>query len=409
MSIILLMNKSLYLSLVFLLLLGRTCHSQRPGGHQVPRPDATTEPLITGAERLGEYLPMLAGKGVALIANPTSICGNRHLVDTLKALGVDLKVVFAPEHGFRGEAEAGEKVIGGVDRLTGIRVVSLYGNNKKPSSGDLKGCEVVLFDIQDVGARFYTYISTLELVMEACAENGVRLIVLDRPNPNGHVVDGPVLDTAYRSFVGMQPIPILHGLSMGEYAQMLNGEAWLKNGLKCDLSVVKMSGWRHADDYVLPVPPSPNLPNQASVRLYASLCLFEGTMVSLGRGTLLPFQCYGYPGNPNGSFSFTPVSIPGKAKNPPQEGKLCSGERLDSIASARRPSGLELKWIISTWKNCPDSLRSTFFTSFFEKLAGNATLRTQIQEGLSEEEIRTSWQPGIVAFQSVRRKYLLYP
>ncbi|MFM9056774.1 MAG: exo-beta-N-acetylmuramidase NamZ domain-containing protein [Bacteroidota bacterium] len=403
------MNKSLYLSVVFVLLLGRTCHSQRPTASQPPRPEAKYDRVVTGAERLDEYLPMLAGKGVGLIANPTSVCGNRHLVDTLKALGVDLKVVFAPEHGFRGEAEAGEKVSGGVDRLTGIRVVSLYGNNKKPSVADLKGCEVVLFDIQDVGVRFYTYISTLELVMEACAENNVRLIVLDRPNPNGHIVDGPVLDTAFRSFVGMQPIPILHGMSMGEYAQMLNGEAWLKNKLKCDLRVVEVVGWRHADEYMLPVPPSPNLPNQASVRLYASLCLFEGTLVSLGRGTPLPFQCYGYPENPNGSFSFTPVSIPGKAKNPPQEGKLCIGERLDSIAFARRPTGLELRWLISAWKNCPDSLRSTFFTTFFEKLAGNTTLRTQIRNGLSEEEIKASWQPGIQAFQAIRQKYLLYP
>lgn len=363
--------------------------------------------IVTGASRFDIYLQELKGKKVGIVANPTSIVNGTHLVDTLLALGVQIEVVFAPEHGFRGEAEAGETVNSGVDAKTGVKVVSLYGNHKKPTDADLKGVNQLVFDIQDVGVRFYTYISTLQYVMEACAALEIPVMVLDRPNPNGHYVDGPVLKKQYASFVGMQPIPVVHGMTMGEYASMLNGEGWLEDSLRCRLKVVQMKNWTHATDYSLPVPPSPNLPNDAAVRLYPSLCFFEGADVSVGRGTELPFQCYGFPGNTKGDFRFTPVSIPGKAKNPPYLNQECIGKNLSKNATAKRYDKLHLEWLIEAYRAFP--VKEKFFNAFFLKLAGTPELQQQIETGMSAEEIRESWKPDLEKFQKIRSRYLLYP
>lgn len=363
--------------------------------------------VLTGAAQTKEYLPLLRGKNVAVVANPTSMIGNTHLVDSLIRLKVNLVLVFAPEHGFRGEAEAGESVTGGVDKKSGVRVVSLYGNHKKPTEEDLKGVDIVVFDIQDVGARFYTYISTLQYVMEACADQHIQFLLFDRPNPNGHFVDGPVLNPKYASFVGMQPIPVVHGMTMGEYAGMLIGEKWLNTSNKCSLKVVPLKNWKHSDDYILPVAPSPNLPNQASVRLYPSLCLFEGTNVSLGRGTVLPFQCYGFPGNKSGDFTFTPVSMPGKAVNPPYKDVECRGENLSDEAKKKRYDRLELRWLIAAYQSAVD--KENFFNDFFVKIAGTDVLAKQIREGITESDIRKSWEPDLTAFMKIRSSYLLYP
>ncbi|MFN8153736.1 MAG: DUF1343 domain-containing protein [Bacteroidia bacterium] len=385
-----------------------SCLAQDSLKRKRPEIQRTDKPvMLTGADQLSAYLPQLKQKKVAVVANPTSRIGNSHLVDTLIASGVKVVTVFAPEHGFRGEAEAGEDVAGGVDKKTGVKVVSLYGDHKEPSREDLSNVDVVLFDIQDVGVRFYTYISTLQYVMESCASYGVRLIVLDRPNPHANYVDGPVLQKEFTSFVGMQQIPVVYGMTIGEYAGMLNGEHWLKDSLKCDLLVIRLKNWKHTDDYLLPVPPSPNLPNIAAVRLYPSLCFFEGTEVSLGRGTDYPFQCYGFPDNASGSFEFTPQSIPGKAKTPPLMGKICKGELLSREGETKRPAEIELKWLLKAYADFPD--KSKFFNSFFNKLSGNSELREQISRGMSEEQIRTSWKSDLEAFRNVRAKYLLYP
>lgn len=365
--------------------------------------------VITGAERTAEYLPLLKGKNIAIVGNPTSQIRGTHLVDSLISLKMRVKLVFAPEHGFRGEAEAGEQVSDGIDLKSGVKVVSLYGNHKKPSTDDLKNIDIVVFDIQDVGVRFYTYISTLQYVMEACADNKIPLIIFDRPNPHGYYVDGPVLDTAYRSFVGMQPIPVVHGMTIGEYALMLSGEHWLNLKNECKTTVIKMQGWDHKTVYQLPVPPSPNLPTPASINLYPSLCFFEGTKVSVGRGTDLPFQQIGYPGNPEGVKEFIPQSIPGKAKNPPHEGRICTGFDLTDFGKMYADHGgkLYLNWLIQLYKEAPD--KSDFFIPFFEKLAGNNTLRKQIIDGETEDQIRNSWGDDIEKFKLVRKKYLLYP
>jgi uncharacterized protein YbbC (DUF1343 family) len=360
-----------------------------------------------GAKRLEEYLPLIRGKKIALVANQTSLIGNVHLVDSLRNLKINILRVFAPEHGFRGEADAGEHVASAVDKKTGIPLVSLYGDNKKPTAAQLAGVEVVVFDIQDVGARFYTYISTLSYVMEACAELKIPVIVLDRPNPNGHFIDGPVLEPSFASFVGLHPVPIVHGMTIGEYAQMVNGEGWLKNKVKCKLTIIQCKGWAHNEYYQLPVPPSPNLGNMNAIYLYPSLCLFEGTIVSVGRGTSKPFQVIGYPGLKEGKFAFTPISGPG-SKHPPYENKLCNGFDLSAFGEnfIRDSKMIYLFWIISTYKSAED--KSKFFTPFFEKLAGTDKLRKQIITGDTEEEIRASWKPGLDAFRAIRKKYLLY-
>jgi len=362
---------------------------------------------VPGAYRIKLYRDMVSGKSVAVVANQTSTIGKTHLVDSLLSLDVDIKVIFAPEHGFRDLADAGESIADGKDARTKISIISLYGNHMKPTPADLKGIDVVLFDIQDVGTRFYTYISTLHYMVEACAENNVKLVILDRPNPNGFYFDGNILDTAYSSFVGMDPVPIVHGLTVGEYAQMLNGEGWLRGGLKCDLEVIKCKNYTHKTLYELPIKPSPNLPNQNSVYLYPSICFFEGTVISLGRGTSFPFQVFGSPELPDRGFSFTPESVPG-AKNPPLLGVKCYGTDLrDAIKKNLVPKAqINLDWLISAYNDFPN--KSKFFTSYFDVLAGGPGLREQIQKGMTAKEIRASWKNGLEKFGKIREKYLLY-
>jgi uncharacterized protein YbbC (DUF1343 family) len=367
----------------------------------------TNNPPIPGACQIEQYRKLIAGKSVAVLANQTSMVGHTHLVDTLLRLGIRINVIFAPEHGFRNLADAGETIENGKDTDTGVRIVSLYGNHLKPTKEDLAGIDVVLFDIQDVGTRFYTYISTLHYLLEACAENKIKCIILDRPNPNGFYFDGNILDTAHRSFVGMDPIPVVHGLTVGEYAGMLNGESWLKGGVKCDLVVIKCTNYTHSTLYELPVKPSPNLPNQNSVYLYPSLCFFEGTNLSLGRGTSFPFQVFGSPDLPDRGFSFTPDSIPG-AKNPPLIGVKCFGTDLrDAIKMnlVPRPE-LNLEWLINAYKDFPK--KEKFFNSYFDVLAGGPVLREQIQKGMSAGDIRATWKDGLAKFSKIRERYLLY-
>jgi len=368
---------------------------------------STGQEPVTGAARFDQYNKLISGKSIAVVANQTSMVGNAHLVDTLIAKGMNIKVIFAPEHGFRNMADAGETIESGKDTKTGITVTSLYGSHLKPTPEDLAGIDYVIFDIQDVGARFYTYISTLNYILEACAENNVACIVLDRPNPNGFYFDGNILDTAYSSFVGMNPVPIVHGMTVGEYARMLNGEGWLKGGVKCSLTVIPCLNYTHGTYYTLPVRPSPNLPNQNSIYLYPSICFFEGTSLSLGRGTSTPFQVYGSPLLPDRGFSFTPQSVAG-AKNPPLLGEKCYGVDLSrAIQNGIVPKPqLNLELIINAYNDFPE--KEKFFTSYFEKLAGGTTLREQIQQGLTAEQIRESWKPGLEAFGKIRQKYLLY-
>ncbi|HEY1164199.1 MAG TPA: DUF1343 domain-containing protein [Chitinophaga sp.] len=365
-------------------------------------------PVITGAARTNAYLPLLKNKRVALLVNQTATIGETHLVDSLLKLQIRIQKIFSPEHGFRGNADAGEKVGNSVDQRTGLPIVSLYGKHRKADAADLRDVDVLIYDIQDVGARFYTYISSLQELMESAAENNKPLIVLDRPNPNGHYVDGPVLDTAFRSFVGMQPVPLVHGMTVGEYARMLNEEKWLSHGLSCKLTVIPCLQYTHHTFYELPVRPSPNLPNMAAIYLYPSICLFEGTPLSLGRGTDKPFQVFGSPLFPKDLYTFTPRSMPG-AKEPPLKDQLCYGYDLSGDAkSVLQQTGnqLQLKWIIEAYQLYPQ--KDKFFTPFFNKLAGNSTLVQQIKDGKSEQEIRQSWEPALSHFKTLRKKYLLY-
>jgi len=375
--------------------------------HAVQLPLHTGEVRV-GAERTQAYLPLLLGKRVAVVTNATGMIGRTHLVDSLLSLRVQVVKVFAPEHGFRGEADAGEQVKDEKDTRTGLPLISLYGANKKPTAVQLADVDVLLFDIQDVGVRFYTYISTLHYVMEAAAEQGRKVIVLDRPNPNGFYVDGPLLEQKYTSFVGMHPVPVVHGMTIGEYAQMINGERWLKNAVRCDLTVVPCEGYDHATIYELPVRPSPNLPNMAAVYLYPSLGLFEGTLVSVGRGTDHPFQCIGLPGGTLGTFTFTPRSVAG-ARTPPHLGKECRGIDLREYGSfqSRMDRKLRLHWVIGMYEAAPD--KASFFTPFFDKLMGTARVRERIQAGEDEETIRATWKDGLESFRRIRAKYLLYP
>lgn len=360
----------------------------------------------TGAENMEEYLPLLQGKRVALVGNQTSLVEGTHLLDTLRQCNIEVVKIFCPEHGFRGDAEAGAEVQSGMDMKTRVPIISLYGKNKKPQSKDMD-IDVVVFDIQDVGARFYTYISTLHYVMEACAENRVLLCVLDRPNPNGFYVDGPVLDTSLRSFVGMHPVPIVHGMTMGEYALMINGEKWLKNQVQCSLRVIPMTAYDHRMSYSLPVPPSPNLQTDNAILLYPSLCLFEGTVVSVGRGTTQPFECMGFPENETGNFTFTPISLKGIAVHPPYENKRCKGwnlkEQGKNVFEAKK---LNLQYLIMMYQSYP--AKNKFFSSFFDKLSGDKNLREQIMSGKTEQEIRSSWEPALKQYKAMREKYLLY-
>lgn len=367
----------------------------------------TSKDLTVGAERTSEYLPLLKGKRVAVVANQTSTIKKTNLIDSLLTSGIEIKKVFCPEHGFRGTVDAGEKVSSETDEKTGLRIITLYGKNKKPNATDLKDVDVVVFDIQDVGVRFYTYISTLHYVMEACAENKKQLILLDRPNPNGYYIDGPIMEDAYKSFLGMHSVPIIYALTIGEYAQMINGEGWLKGKIKCNLKVVTILGYSHKDLYQLPIKPSPNLPNMASVYLYPTLGLFEGTVMSVGRGTDLPFQIIGHPALQKAVYTFTPKPMLG-AMEPKYNGKVCKGYNLADFGKEymKDAKKLYLYWILGTYKNTPD--KTTYFDDNFNYHAGNATLKQQIVDGKSEEEIRESWQDGIKKFKIVRKKYLLY-
>jgi len=362
---------------------------------------------IPGAYQIELYQNIIEGKSVAVVANQTSMIGSVHLVDKLLSIGINIRVIFAPEHGFRNMADAGESIENGKDSETGISLISLYGSHLKPTAEDLNGIDVVIFDIQDVGTRFYTYISTLHYVLESCAENHVKCIVLDRPNPNGFYFDGNILDTAYKSFVGMDPLPVVHGMTVGEYAKMINGERWLKNGVKCDLVVIKCKNYTHKILYELPVKPSPNLPNQTSVYLYPSLCFLEGTAISLGRGTPFPFQVFGSPDLPDRGFTFTPESVPG-AKNPLHLGVKCYGTDLrDAIKKKLVPKPeLNLDWVISAYKDFPQ--KDKFFNSYFDVLAGGPVLREQIQKGMTARQIRETWKEGLAKFAKIREKYLLY-
>lgn len=371
-----------------------------------PKPAKPQPGTSVAAEKQPEIVALLANKKVALLVNQTSLVGSTHLVDTLVAQKVNIKKIFAPEHGFRGGADAGEHVKDSVDPKTRIPVVSLYGDKKKPSAQDLKDIDVVVFDVQDVGARFYTFISTLHYLMDACAENGKELVVLDRPNPNGWYVDGPVLKKEFQSFVGVDPIPVVHGLTVGEYAKMLNGEKWLEKEMQCKLTVVTCERYKHADHYKLPVKPSPNLPNDIAVFLYPSLCFFEGTEVSVGRGTDYPFQVIGAPGITTMPFSFTPESKPG-AKTPPQLGKTCYGISFLRKTDPGIP-GIQIGYLLKMYQAYPDKGKFFLANNFIDKLAGTDELRKQVLAGKTEQEIKASWAKDLEAFKVIRKKYLLY-
>jgi uncharacterized protein YbbC (DUF1343 family) len=359
--------------------------------------------IKTGADNSKLFLPLLKGKKIGIVTNQSGLLtNNTHIVDFLVEQNIGVQKIFAPEHGFRGTADAGEHVVDGKDAKTGLAIISLYGENKKPKPSQLTGIDIMVFDLQDVGARFYTYISSLHYVMEACAENSIPLIILDRPNPNGNVVDGPILEKDYSSFVGMHPVPILHGMTIGEYGQMINGQKWLKNEAQCELTVIPCTYYNREMNYSLPVKPSPNLPNDQAVNLYATLCLFEGTNVSVGRGTEKQFQIYGSPYLPKTEFSFIPKPNLG-AQNPLYKDLQCFGEDLSNNAKVHQ---LELKWLIKAYNTTAN--KSKFFNAFFTKLAGTKKLQAQIENKVSETEIRKSWQQGLIEFKELRTKYLLY-
>lgn len=378
-------------------------------------PKKTT--LLTGAEQTDLYLPYLKGKRVGMVVNPTSIIGTSTTVDSLLSLGVNIVKIFGPEHGFRGNASNGTHVADAVDSKTGIKAVSLYGKHSSPSTADLADLDVMVFDIQDVGVRFYTYINTLQYVMEACAANNKEVLILDRPNPNGFYIDGPILDPKFKSGIGLKPIPAVHGLTVAEYAQMLNGEGWLDNKLKCKIKIIKVANYTHDTPYELPVKPSPNLNTAQSILLYPSTCLFEGTYLNHGRGTQFPFTVIGAPSlKGKYSFSFTPVSIKGMSESPLFMNQVCYGLDLRNYDTAnfRKTKQLNLSWMIELYKNSPN--KADFFNSklsnqmgIIERLIGVADFRQQIIDGKSEGEIRASWEPGLSKYKTMRKKYLLYP
>ena len=362
---------------------------------------------MLGDERTDEYFPLLKGKRVAIFSNHTGLVGDKHLLDVLVEAGFDVTAIFSPEHGFRGNADAGEHVSASTDPKTGVPILSLYdGRAQQPSAESMKKFDVLVADIQDVGLRFYTYYISLCRLMDACAEYDIPVVVLDRPNPNGHYVDGPILDMKFRSGVGWLPIPVVHGMTLGELARMANGEGWLPQGRRCRLTVVPCQGYTHATEYRLPVPPSPNLPDMRSVYLYASLCPFEGTPVSLGRGTAHPFQMYGHPAMKGCSFSFTPHSMPG-AKNPPLKDQLCYGVDLSVLSEAEaRATGFDLKYVVDAYRRT--GLGEDFFRPFFDLLMGTDRVRKLILEGRTADEIRSTWAAEVEAFKERRRPYLLY-
>ena len=372
-------------------------------------------PIVVGANRTSAYLHRLEGKRLGIVANPTSVIFNKpgdpgqgytHLVDSLLTLGMDVEVVFAPEHGFRGTADAGEEVKDGQDVATGLPVISLYGKNRKPSPEQLQGLELVVFDIQDVGVRFYTYIATLQLVMEACAEEGIPILVLDRPNPNGHYVDGPTMEKEHRGFLGMTSIPLVYGMTIGEYARMINEEGWMQDDKKAALTVIPLENYIHSRPYSLPIRPSPNLPNDQAINLYPSLGLFEGTHVNAGRGTEFQFQRFGAPFLDSLVFKFRYQPKPNfGSKNPKHNGQICFGQDL---SREPRMQSVSLQWLIAAYQNSRDP-EQFFKTSGFTKHAGTAQLQEAIEAGITEEEIRKGWAPDIEKFKKIRKRYLIYP
>lgn len=406
------------------------------GNGSVP-PACPWDRVLTGADQPGLYLPLLQGKRVGVVANHTSVVrraclegtaenlpGNRealfrplpgtadtgfyvHLVDFLLDSGIQVRKVFSPEHGFRGQAEAGASVGSQTDAETGLPLVSLYGKHKKPTSQDLQDVDILLFDLQDVGLRFYTYISTLHYVLEACAEAGIPVVVLDRPNPHAGYVDGPVLDTVCcRSFVGMHPVPVVYGMTIGEYARMIQGEHWLQGGIETSLEVVPLLNYTRQTEYVFPVAPSPNLRSMKAIYAYPSLCFFEGTPVSLGRGTWHPFECFGFPASPEGDYRFTPGPIPGLSENPPCKGVECTGFRISDTILHQLPRQIDLGYLQEMYRVYPD--KSRFFTAFFSKLSGTPGLEDDLEAGRTEAEIRSGWQPALEEFLEIREKYLIY-
>ncbi|MBO0329058.1 exo-beta-N-acetylmuramidase NamZ family protein [[Muricauda] lutisoli] len=397
-------------TVLLLFLVFSACKGQQK--ETISASDAKTEvfaPIKVAANRTEAYFPLLQGKKVGIVANPTSVIftgkSHTHLVDSLLSLGVDVKKVFAPEHGFRGTADAGEHVKDGMDTQTGLPIISLYGKNRKPSQEQLSGLDVVVFDIQDVGVRFYTFIASLQLVMESCAENNTPIMVLDRPNPNGHYVDGPTMMKEHTSYLGMNTIPLVYGMTMGEYAQMLNGEGWLENGNKADLTVIELENYTHDSEYHLPIRPSPNLPNDTAITLYPSLGLFEGTNVNAGRGTEFQFQRYGASFMDSTAYDFSYVPEPNfGSKYPKEEGKTCYGRDLSNTP---RMNEVTMEWIIDAYNHTLD--KSKFFlTSGFTKHAGTPLLQKQIEEGLSNNEIKATWQDDLENFKKIRAKYLIY-
>tara|TARA_B100001142_G_scaffold73172_1_gene73859 strand:- start:5358 stop:6503 length:1146 start_codon:yes stop_codon:yes gene_type:complete len=356
--------------------------------------------IITGAMQTNIYLPLLKEKKIGIVSNQTSLIKNTHLVDSLLENNINIIKVFSPEHGFRGDSDAGEKIDNKTDKRTGLPIISLYGNQKRPSKKQLTDIDIIIFDIQDVGARFYTYISTLHYIMDAASENNIKVIILDRPNPNGHYIDGPIREDKFKSFVGMHPVPIVHGMTIGEYAKMINGEKWISK--ECELIIIKMKNYQHNIRYELPIKPSPNLPNSTSINLYPSLCLFEGTSISVGRGTKYPFQHFGSPYLKE-EYSFTPESMTG-SKNPKYKNIKCFG--IDLRSQKKYLNKINLKWLIFAYNKSPN--KESFFNSFFDKLAGTSKLRKQIISGKSDEEIIKSWQKDLEKFQKIRAKYIIY-
>jgi uncharacterized protein YbbC (DUF1343 family) len=367
----------------------------------------TPDNIKVGAEHTEQYLSMLHGRKIAVVANQASLVKKRLLVDTLQSLGINVVAIFAPEHGFYGQQDAGDTVKNAKIPQSSIHIISLYGKHNKPTPEDLNGIDVVVYDIQDVGVRFFTYISTLHLVMEACAENNKSLIVLDRPDPNGYYVDGPVLEPAFKSFSGMDPVPIVYGMTPAEYAKMLNGEKWLNNGVQCSLTCIPVTGYSHKNYYEVPVKPSPNLPTMSSIYLYPSLALFEGTVISVGRGTDKPFEVIGNPLLKSAPYTFTPESKPG-AQHPPFEAQKCYGYNLSDFGGImiKNYQKLYLFWVKGAYKDYPD--KAHFFSPYFKNLAGTDELQKQIEQGVPEDEIRKTWLPGISNFLKIRKKYLLY-
>lgn len=383
-----------------------SCSGQVPEATQKLSINPSTEVKV-GASQTGQYLPYLKGKRIGMVVNQTSVIEGKSTVDSLLHAGIDVQTIFSPEHGFRGDADAGAQVKDGKDIKTGLPIISLYGKNKKPTTSQFANIDIVIFDIQDVGARFYTYISTLHYVMQTCAETGTKLIVLDRPNPNGNYIDGPILEQEHSSFVGLHSVPIVHGMTVGEYAQMINGLSWLGQDLHCDLTVIPCRHYTHNTPYDLPIKPSPNLPNNRSIYLYPSLCLFEGTIVSVGRGTDKQFQIIGHPESKIGETSFTPIPMPG-ATRPKHQDKECRGFDLSNmdLDKAYQTKGINLEYLIQFYKDAKD--KNSFFIPFFTKLAGTKMLQSQIEQGMSAAEIKASWQAGLQNFRAQRKPYLLY-